>query len=406
MSAITVDKLMSNPAIGEKFDQSFVEKMVNALPEIMSIDQDELTFGTAAKKAKVPRGQAGKFLKAAANVKGWAIDVVNGKPHKKDTKASESKAQESSQSSKEESKQKGMSDPTEISKAILTELQRPPMDEEIGFTFASVPHLAEITGAPENLVKRIVDHMTNKGMIKQYEGEIDFEEKVFMLSSSDFEKAREEAKSKKQAATVEKTVTQKPSKEAEVKETSTDKKEEKPTEVVEELNKKTLEAVRRALKQDKFTRNGIINKVAKKGVHKRADVTNAFEFLIQQGEAKPTNDGGAREYFAIPSKEKKQEAVSTTKDTATPSTEVASSTKEVTTTEKTEPATERREDKKAPVIASNNDESKDEMGLITSSIKALLSGAVTSLHSGSDLASIRKKLKAALTMIDAAEELK
>ena len=293
-----------------------------------------------------------------------------------------------------------MSDPTEISKAILTELQLPPMDEEIGFTFASVPHLAEVTGAPENLVKRIVEHMTNKGMIKPYEGEIDFEEEVFMLSSSDFEKAKEEAKSKKQATPTQKSV------EAEPSASDADEVKDTSTETVDELNKKTLEAVRRALKQEKFTRNGIINKVAKKGVHKRADVTNAFEFLIQQGEAKPTNDGGAREYFAIPSKEKKQETSSITKDTKPAPKEVIERSKEPVNAETPETITEQRLDKTTSVPASDNNGSKDEISLITSSIEALLSGAVSSIQSGSDLDSVRKKLKAALTMIDAVEELK
>jgi hypothetical protein len=337
---ITTDYLMTNGEVKGNFDESFVSKMIDCLPKILKIDTNELTFGTISKEAKLPRPQVGKFLQAVSDLKDWPIGVISRKPFKKDkiettAKTTQAKSTTGGDNSGEKIR---------VIKEIIEILKMPPIDDVIGVNYASIPHLSDETKAPIEFVTDVVNYLIENDIVVKYDGENEFEEDIFTLSEGGLESKAKEAKevglsgfetgtkdTEKQTKPkrrlsarqklAEQSKTQKPapvakeaskpapvtkeaSKPAPVAKEKSNAEQAEQSSSVAEFSAKTLEAVRRALKADKYTRNGILKKVAKRGVHKRDDVLAAFNHLIETEVAKPTLDGGAREYFSIPVKKK------------------------------------------------------------------------------------------------------
>lgn len=415
MSTLSASSILEHGHVKDNFDETFVKKMVKVLPTIMSMDSDDLTYSKISKKVKLPRPQVGQFLQELSDMKGWPIAVVGRRPVIKDgsDETIEVSTEEQSSSADENAR---------VAKEIIKILQMPPIDDVIGVTYASIPHLAEETNASTEFVEDVVKYLIDKGIVSRFDGENDFEEEMFTLNQDKLNEGKKAAKNKvatKKASPKEpikevKAPTEKPKAEpvkAEpvktepVKEVSENKSVEEPKEA---FAKRTLEAVRRALKEDKYTRNGILKKVAKKGVHKRHEVLAAFEYLIEKGMATLTNDGGAREYYTITStsKPKAQEevkAVSESTTVETTSNEVV--TENVTKEEKPAAKADTVEEDEVVVepTASKNTGIK---GLLEDTFLELAAMVRDSDESTASLENLSKKLKSAEYLIEAAKVLK
>ncbi|MCF2901865.1 hypothetical protein L1267_15925 [Pseudoalteromonas sp. OFAV1] len=427
MSAITADQILQNDTVGQSFDENFVNKIVEGLPSILSMDDEALTFGSISKAVKLPRPEVGKFLIAASEIANWPLGVISRKPYKKDL----SKVQAPNSSSNDA--QGDTQSKEEVAAKIISILKMPPVDDVIGVNYASIPHLVEETGASTEFVTEVVNYLIDHKIVKQFEGENDFEEEIFTLNHEGLVESISSAKEQvKTSATQNSAVADK---QEQVKAPSQQKPMSPREKIIsassetnsrdkgktrgelsvnrDEINQKTFEAVRRALKADKYTKNGILKKVSKPGTHKRDDVLAAFTYFVEKGIAQLTENGGARKYYKInvTPRGASQEAASNPPVEVT--VETVSSAAEKDAKEPVvvaEPVKEKEvSETTAPVEKKVSEPAERSYSAGTEGIKQLLKAnfenMVDMIESGAELDELKKNIKSIELMIEAAKVL-
>jgi hypothetical protein len=431
MSAITADQILQNDTVGQSFDETFVNKIVEGLPSILSMDDEALTFGSISKAVKLPRPEVGKFLIAASEIANWPLGVISRKPYKKDL----SKVQAPTSSSNDV--QGDTQSKEDVAAKIISILKMPPVDDVIGVNYASIPHLVEETGASTEFVTEVVNYLIDHKIVKQFEGENDFEEEIFTLNKEglveSISSAKEQVKTNATQSSnvadkqeqVEAPSQQKPMSPREkiISATSETNSSDKGTTKGElsvnkdEINQKTFEAVRRALKADEYTKNGILKKVSKPGTHKRDDVLAAFTYFVEKGIAQLTENGGARKYYKInvTPRGASQEAASNAPVEVTPEVKVetVSSAAEKDAKEPVvvaEPVKAKEvSEATTPVEKKVSEPAQRSYSAGTEGIKQLLKAnfenMVDMIESGAELDELKKNIKSIELMIEAAKVL-
>lgn len=407
MSNISVDSVLQHKEVKDSFDKDFVSSFVGKIPEIMNLDDSELTLGHIASLTDQPRSAIGRFLQAASNMKNFPIGIVNRTPIiKKVSNKSAAKKTAKPEATKTvktiDSNQAQQFNMSDVANAIIEALRKEPVGSS-DKRYASVETLADELDVPEKFVADVIDSLRKRDIISLYEGENDFDEIVFFLNPDGFAQATAKAKasaSKKAQAM---------KKEVKAPATPADKveaKKEKPKAIPKasptdaaksdaeidwlgmDVPKKTMNAVIEAMTDDKFTRNGILKEVAKKGVHQRNHVDAAFRQLVDNGKAVPTNDGGSRNYFTIYSEQHEAKA-----ETAT-----------ITSSQEKETFSASEQIETATPTVDSLDQS------IMNSLSALLNSASESLKGGintnEDVDALLAKVKSAEHMLLAAKALK
>lgn len=299
MSALTVNSVMSHGDVKDSFDQKFVSSFLKKIPKILNLKEDELSLGQIASITEQPRSTVGRFLLAASNMKDFPIGLVNRNPVIKKT---DSTKQKTKKTTAKQTSAKTFNI-TNVAKMIVDALMQEPIDSSFDKRYASVETLSDELDVPEDFVSKVIDNLRKRNVVSLYEGENDFDEVVFYLNKDAFNKVTADVKKSEPKKKVVETK----------KVASPTKKESAPKKVIEpttpneveidwinmHVPKRTRDAVIDVMKESKYTRNGILKEVAQKGVHQRNHVEAAFKQLIEEGTAQPTNDGGAREYYAI-----------------------------------------------------------------------------------------------------------